>query len=57
MNRLADRLDGTVLFSDSATSCREKKASGKDKNKGYKDTFSNGKSIDDEIEKMKKNIK
>ena len=30
---------------------------GKDKNKGYKDTFSNGKSIDDEIEKMKKNIK
>ena len=50
-------LVGKVLFSGSGTSYREKKASGKDKNKGYKDTFSNGKSIDDEIEKMKKNIK
>lgn len=50
-------LVGKVLFSGSGTSYREKKESGKDKNKGYKDTFSNGKSIDDEIEKMKKNIK
>lgn len=50
-------LVGKVLFSGSGTSYREKKASGKDKNKDYKDTFSNGKSIDDEIEKMKKNIK
>ena len=50
-------LVGKVLLSGSGTSYREKKASGKDKNKGYKDTFSNGKSIDDEIEKMKKNIK
>lgn len=50
-------LVGKVLFSGSGTSYREKKTSGKDKNKGYKDTFSNGKSIDDEIEKMKKNIK
>ena len=50
-------LVGKVLLSGSGTSYREKKASEKDKNKGYKDTFSNGKSIDDEIEKMKKNIK
>ena len=50
-------LVGKVLLSGSGTSYREKKTSGKDKNKGYKDTFSNGKSIDDEIEKMKKNIK
>lgn len=50
-------LVGKVLLSGSGTSYGEKKASGKDKNKGYKDTFSNGKSIDDEIEKMKKNIK
>lgn len=50
-------LVGKVLFASSATSAKEKKASDKGKNTGYGNTFSNGKSIDDELEQMKKNIK
>ena len=50
-------LVGKVLFAGNVTSAKEKKTSDKGKNTGYGNTFSNGKSIDDELEQMKKNIK
>ncbi len=50
-------LVGKVLFAGGSTSAKGRKTSGKDKNDGYNSTFSNGKSIDDELEQMKKNMK
>lgn len=50
-------LVGKVLFAGGSTSSKAKKSSGKDKSTGYEASFSNGKSIDDELEQMKKNMK
>lgn len=51
-------LIGKVLFAGSAKDLSgKKKAAGDDKDKGYSSSFSNGKSIDDELEQMKKNMK
>lgn len=52
-------LVGKVLFASNAASASDKKNSKNKKNKddGYGDSFSNGKSIDDQLEQMKKNMK
>ena len=50
------RLVGKVLLAGNGSSAERKKKS-LEKKDNYGGTFSNGKSIDDEIERMKKNIK